>query len=81
MVRSFLSLSRFLLKLTKKIQPILNLIRKVDKFKWNIHCEEALTAMKEAVSFTTVIVKPPLKATLLLYLFVSEEAINAALVQ
>jgi len=62
MVGSFLSLSQFLLKLTKKIQPILKLIRKADKFKWDVHCKEAFAMIKEVVSFTPVIVKPPIES-------------------
>ncbi|XP_068475077.1 uncharacterized protein [Phaseolus vulgaris] len=44
------SLSRFMPRLADKIRPILKLMKKAKKFSWNATCEEAFSAVKQALS-------------------------------
>jgi len=75
------SLSRFLPRLTEKIRPILKVLRKADRFKWDSKCEEAFNEIKTVVSTTPILEKPKTGGRLLLYLSVSEDVVSSALVQ
>jgi len=81
MVERLNLLSYFLPKLTEKIRPILRLLRKVKKFKWNDKCEEALEAVNSIMSSTSVLEKPKTGSRLLLYLYIFDEASSTVLVQ
>jgi len=58
--------SRFMPKLVEKTTPIVQLLRKASKFQWTDECEVIFLQLKEPI---------------IVYLVVSEDAINAVLVQ
>jgi len=57
------------------------MLKKANKFEWSNECEATFEAVKAAVSSTPILQKPTLGSKLLLYIFVSESTISAALVQ
>ena len=75
------SMSRFMERLADKIMPILKLMKKAEKFSWNATCEEAFSAVKQALSQPPILSKPISGVPLLVYLAVSSEVVSAALVQ
>ena len=40
------ALSRFMPKMAEKIKPILSLLRKTSRFKWDEQCEKAFVQLK-----------------------------------
>jgi len=68
-------------KLAEKIRPLVKTLKKADKFKWDKECENAFEALKAVVSSTLVLEKPAPSSRLLLYISVSNNAINTTLVQ
>jgi len=61
--------------------PILWVLRKADKFKWDDKCEEAFNEIKKVVSSIPILEKTKTGGKLLLYLSVSKDAISSALIQ
>jgi len=47
----------FSARLTKKICPILKVLKKVDRFKWDDKCEEAFNEIKTAISSMPILEK------------------------
>ena len=68
------SLSRFMPRLADKIRPILKLMKKAKKFSWNATCEEAFSAVKQALSQPPILRKSIPRVPLLVYLAVSLES-------
>jgi len=67
--------------MAEKIKPILNLLRKASRFKWDEPCEEAFVQLKTFLASPPVIQKPYQDKPILVYLSVSTETISAVLVQ
>jgi len=61
------SLSCFLPRMTKKIRPILRVLKKADRFKWDDRYEKAFNDIKTVASSTPILEKPKTKSKLLLY--------------
>jgi len=68
-------------KMAEKIKPILSLLRKASRFKWDGSCEEAFVQLKTFLASPLVIQKPHQDKPILVYLSVSTETISAVLVQ
>ena len=75
------TLSRFVPRLAERTKPMVQLLRKAAKFSWDDRCEEIFKQLKDFLKSSSVIQKPRLDQFILVYLGVSEEAINVALVQ
>jgi len=75
------SLSRFLPRMSEKIPPIIKILKKADRFKWDDRCEDAFNEIKATVSSTSILEKSRVGSRLLLYLSISEDAVSSALVQ
>ncbi|XP_020205839.1 uncharacterized protein LOC109791001 [Cajanus cajan] len=76
-----IALSRFLPCLAEIAKPIVGLLKKVKKFEWSVGCEEAFQALKQRLGSPPILSKPEPQADMVVYLCVSNEAINAVLVQ
>jgi len=61
------SLSRFLPRMTKKIRPILEVLRKVNRFKWDNRCKEAFNEIKTVVSSTPIFEKHKTRCSINLF--------------
>jgi len=81
LVGRLISVSRFLPRMTEKICPIIKILKKAYKFKWDDRCEDAFKEIKAVVSSTPILEKPRAGSQLLLYLSISEDAVSSALVQ
>jgi len=81
LVGRVVALSRFMPKMAERIKPILNLLKKASRFKWDEQCEEAFVQLKTFLASPPVIQKPHQDKPILVYLSVSSEAISAVLVQ
>ena len=74
------ALSRFVPRLARGMRPMAQMLCKTAKFSWNEACKSIFTQLKEFLSSPTVIQKPRPDLSIMVYLVVSEEAVNAALV-
>jgi len=74
-------LSRFMPKLAERIQPMLKLLKKAQKFVWDEACEQSFQSLKEYLSSPPVLQKPSKGKPLLVYLAISTNAVSAAIVQ
>jgi len=74
-------LSRFVPRLAERIRPMAQMLRKTSKFNWNKTCEGIFGQLKEFLSSPTVIQKPRLDLSIVVYLAILEEAVSSALVQ
>ena len=75
------ALSLFVPRLAERTRPMVQLLRKGKKFVWNSQCKEIFKQFKEFLTSSIVIQKSRPDHPILVYLAVSEEAVNAALVQ
>ena len=80
LVGRVVALSRFMPKMAEKIKPILSLLRKVSRFKWDGQSEEAFVQLKTFLVSPPVIQKPHQDKPILIYLSVSTETISAVLI-
>ena len=60
---------------------MVKLIRKVAKFNWDDKCEDIFQQLKAFLSSPAVIQKSRFDQPIIVYLSISKEAVNAALVQ
>jgi len=60
---------------------MVHLLWKAAKFSWDDKCEEIFKQLKDFLTSPSVKQKPRLDQPILVYLAISEEAINVALVQ
>ena len=74
------TLSRFVPRLAERMKPMVQLFRKAAKFNWDEGCEEIFKQLKIFLTSPSVIPKSRPDQPILVYLAVSEEAINVALV-
>jgi hypothetical protein len=65
------ALGRFISKLGEKCLPFFKLLKKSDKFKWIDEADQALEELKIFFTTPSVMVPPPPKETVLLYIFAS----------
>jgi len=75
------SLARFLPKLTERFKPIPKIMKKKIADKWDDRCEEAFQQIKVMISSPLIMSRPVEELPLQLYLSVTDDMINAALVQ
>jgi len=80
LVGRVVALSRFMPKMVEKIKPILSLIKKASRFKWDEECENAFTQLKTFLASPPVIQKPCPNQPIVVYLSVSRETISAVLI-
>jgi len=81
LVGRMIVLSCFMPKLAERIQPMLRLMKKAQKFVWNEVCEQSFQSLNEYLSFPPVLQKCSRRKPLLVYLTISINAISAAIVQ
>jgi len=75
------SLSRFLLKFSKKAKPFYKLLKKIVPFLWFETCEQAFLAFKKTIAAPPVLSQPTPGIPLLLYLSVTNEVVSSTLIQ
>ena len=73
------ALSRFVSKASDKCQPFFQVLK--EAFQWDVHCEEAFTALKTYLSSPSILVSPSEGELLTLYLAVSDFSTSAVLVR
>jgi len=81
LVRRLTTLSRFVPKLVERIQSMLMLIKKAQKFVWDEACEQSFQALKEYLSSPPVLQKPSKEKPLLVYLAISTNVVRATNIQ
>ena len=75
------SLSRFLLKFSKKAKPFYKLLKKIVPFLWFETCEQAFLAFKKTIAAPPVLSQPTPGIPLLLYLSVTNKVVSSTLIQ
>ncbi|RDX77101.1 hypothetical protein CR513_42830, partial [Mucuna pruriens] len=75
------ALSRFLSQSSEMAIPIFNILKKGESFAWTTESEEALLRLKAMLATPLTLKKSTLGIPLLVYIFVSNDVINAAIVQ
>jgi len=75
------ALSHFMPKLAERIQSMLRLMKKAQKFVWDEACEQSFQALKEYLSSPPVLQKPSKGKPLLVYLAISTNVVSAPIVQ
>ena len=73
------TLSRFVSRASDKCRLFFQVLKKA--FQWDVHCQEAFTALKTYLSSPPILVSPSEGELLTLYLAVSDFATSAALVR
>ena len=79
LTRRIVALSRFMSRSNDKCYPFFQILKKA--FQWDVHCEEAFTALKTYLSSPPILVSPSDGELLTLYLAVSDFSTSAALVK
>jgi hypothetical protein len=74
------ALGRFISKLGEKGQPFFKLSKKSNKFEWTDETDQVLEELKTFLTTPSIMVPPTPKETLLLYISVSTQVVNAVLV-
>ena len=75
------SLSRFFPKLINKMKSLYKLLKKTESFLWDNAYKQAFLAFKKTIATPSVLSLPGPGVPLLLYLWVTDEAINSSLIQ
>jgi len=75
------AISRFLPKLAKQTQPIIQLLKKSSKFSWNDECEHVFQKLKNTLTSPPILHKPDTHKPLLIYITATNYTISATLVQ
>jgi len=81
LIRRLTTLSRFVQKLVEKTKLIIQLLRKASKVQWTDECEGIFLQLKAFLASPLAIQKSDAKEPIIVYLAMSEDAINAMLVQ
>jgi len=81
LVGRIVALSRFMPRMAEKIKPILNLLKKASRFRWDEQCTKAFSQLKEFLTTPPVIQKPIPNLPILIYLSVTKETVSSVLVQ
>jgi hypothetical protein len=74
-------LTRFLPDSVRKCLPFFRTLRRKEDFTWGADCEKAFRELKKILSSPPVLSRPDPGQILYLYLAVTNEAINAALIK
>jgi len=74
------ALSRFISRLGEKALPLYRLLRKVERFSWNLEAEEALDNLKKTLTSAPVLFPPQPAEPLLLYVASTTQVVSAAVV-
>ena len=75
------TISRFLPKLAKQTQPIIQLLKKSTRFRWTDDCEQIFQKLKTTLTSPPILYKPDTSQPLLVYITATDYTISAALVQ
>jgi len=75
------TISRFLPKLAKQTQPIIQLFKKSAKFTWNDDCEQIFQKLKTTLTSPTILHKSDTHQPLLVYITATDYTVSAALVE
>jgi len=81
LVGRLIALSRFMPNLAERIQLMLRLMKKAQKFVWDEACEQSFQALKEYLSSPPILQKPSKGKPLLVYLAISTNVVSATIVQ
>jgi len=81
LVGRVVALSRFMPQMAEKVKPILGLLKKASRFRWDEQCTQAFNQLKDFLSRPPIIQKPMFGQPILVYLSVSKETVSSALVQ
>jgi len=81
LVGRVVALSQFMPQMTEKVKPILGLLKKASRFRWDEQCVQAFNQLKDFLSSPPIIQKPTQGQPILVYLSVSKETVSSALVQ
>jgi hypothetical protein len=74
------ALSRFISRLGKKALPLYHLLKKSERFSWNLEAKEALTKLKATLSNSPILIPPAIGEPLLLYIAATTQVVSAVLV-
>ena len=75
------ALSQFVSRAIDHYAPFFDMLKGSKKFEWTDKCKQAFLALKEHLGRPLLLLKPIEKEKLYLYLAISEEVVNAALVR
>ena len=75
------ALSRFLSTFAKKFLPLFKALRNKEEFAWDEVCERAFLELKQTLAHPPVLTRPDPGKPLIVYLFVTDEAVSAVLVK
>nr|KYP51264.1 Retrotransposable element Tf2 [Cajanus cajan] len=75
------SLARFLPCMAEKSRPIMTLLKKATKFRWNDECELAFQNFKTTLTTPPLLTKPDPQLDMIIYISVPDKAISTVLVQ
>lgn len=84
-LRSFLGLAnyyrRFVLGYSKKVSPLMDLLKKNQKWEWTVECQGAFDKLKMAVTSAPVLGLPDFQKPFEVHTDASDRAIGGVLVQ
>ncbi|RDX91197.1 Retrovirus-related Pol polyprotein from transposon 17.6, partial [Mucuna pruriens] len=75
------ALSRFVSRISDIATPVLDTLKKGRNFAWTLECEEAFLRLKAMLATPPILIRPKVGQPLQLYISITENAINSALVQ
>jgi len=75
------AISRFLPKLAKQTQPIVQLLKKSTRFTWTDNCEQIFQKLKSTLTSPPILHKPDTRQPFLVYITATDHTVSAALVQ
>ena len=81
LIESLTAISRFLPKLVKQTQPIIQLLKKSAKFSWNNECEQFFQKLKNTITSPPILHKSDTYQPLLVSITATDHTVSAALVQ
>jgi hypothetical protein len=84
-VRSFLGLDcyyrRFILNFSKTTKPITDLLKKDEKYVWNVECDEAFQTLKKLLTTSPVLAQPDITKSFDVYCDTSSTGLGCVLIQ
>ncbi|XP_022872377.1 uncharacterized protein LOC111391392 [Olea europaea var. sylvestris] len=75
------ALNRFISRATDKSLPFFEVLKQGKKFQWTDECEETFQALKKHLGEAPLLSKPKPQESLLIYLALSDKAVNAVIVR
>src|SRR4051812_22507220 len=73
------SLSRFLSRLGEKAIPLYQLMKKTEKFAWNLQANEAFKELKRMLSTAPILATPMEKEPMLLYIAATPRVVSVVM--